>query len=347
MAVFIHNAPAVLPIFPFTTLHDFGWIGVDLFLCLSAFLLTRLLVNEHAQNGSFSTRKFYVRRILRIWPLYFLAVVLATAATTHIVNWTPSIFIRFIGLMTFTDNLMAVFYSFNTFVFASHLWTISYEEQFYAIIPWILRWLLKHGSKYKWAVIAGIFATGVCIKAVLIYLNSPYPTLYVLPFTHFVAILGGFMMGLGLFDEPFRKAPHWLLLLLGVAYLALVVALPNQNVPGWHLIVTYPGISMTLIVYAVIHGRDSFYSRMLRNKTLVYLGRISYGLYVFHYFGLNFGLFLAEYFGVSSQGFEFPLMILLAGFIVTLSYAEVSYRFLEKPFLRLKERFTMIPSRPV
>jgi peptidoglycan/LPS O-acetylase OafA/YrhL len=347
LLVFVHNAPVVLPFSLLVILHDYGWIGVDLFLCLSAFLLTRLLINEYGRNGSVNIRYFYVRRILRIWPLYFLVALLATAVTTHIYNWTPATFLRFVGLMTFTDNFMAAWLGFNTFAFAPHLWTISYEEQFYVIIPWALRWLLKRGEQTKWMVCAGIFTAFMGLRALLIYLNVPYPAIYVLPFTHFVAILGGFMLGLGLLDKAFKNVPRWFLLLLGFAYLGVVISLPNKEIPGWHLIITYPGISVTLIVYSIVHGEGTPATKLLKNKVIAYLGKISYGLYMYHFFGLNVGLFLAESMGLATQSIEFALIILSAGLVVTFAYAEVSYRFIEKPFLKLKERFTFIPSRPV
>ncbi len=348
LLVFFHNAPAVLPIFPFTVIHDFGWIGVDMFLSLSALLLTRLLLNEHQRNGKFKIRNFYARRALRIWPLYFLAVFLAALATTELHSWTSVSVYRLVGLMTFTDNWMAAFFvGFNGFAFAPHLWTISYEEQFYAILPWVLRWFLKFQDKFKWLLVVPIVAIGIAIRAWLISLNAPYPIIYVLPLTHFIAIIGGFIAGLGLLDKPLQKVPSWLLLLIGFSYLGVIVSLPNQYTTGWHLMFTYPGISTTLIVHVFTRSEKCTYGALLRNNFMVYLGKISFGLYIYHFFGLNFGLFLVEIWGIASKSILFPIIVLTAGFIVTLSYAEITYRFFEKPFLRQKEKFTMVPSRPV
>ncbi len=348
LLVFIHNAPAALPGPFFAVLHEYGWIGVDLFLCLSAYLLTRLLLHEHQRDGGFNVQKFYVRRILRIWPLYFLVVLVSAAITIHLSGWTPLTSLRFVGLMTFTDNMMAAWLGFNTFAFAPHLWTISYEEQFYAVLPWALRWLLKRSTRQRWLAFGGVIAAFVGLRALLIYLNAPYPAIYVLPETHFMAILGGFMMGLGLLDEVFEHLPQWMLLSGGFAYLGLVVLLPNKDVPGWHLIFTYPGLSMTLILYAIMHRKNRFRIGILENPTVSHLGKISYGLYIFHFFGLNFGLFLAESLHIApAAAIAFPLVILLSGFVVTFSCAELSYRFLEKPFLTLKLRFTQVASRPV
>jgi peptidoglycan/LPS O-acetylase OafA/YrhL len=348
LLVFIHNAPAVLPGQAFAILHNYGWIGVDLFLSLSAFLLTRLLINEYEQKGSFSIPWFYIRRTLRIWPLYFLVVLLSTAVTIHLSGWTPSAVLRFAGLMTFTENILAVWFSFNTFAFIPQLWTISYEEQFYAILPWALRWLLKKSEAGKWTFAAVFFLVCVSLRALFVYWDVPYPAIYVLPFTHFVAILGGFMLGLGLLDRLFEKVPRWLLVLTAFAYLGLVVTLPNKEVIGWHLILTYPGLSTTLLVYAILHDPQNFFSRLLAHGVMSHPGKISYGLYMYHFFGLNVAHYLANRLGISQgEVIRYPVFILAAGFVVTFSFAELSYRYFEKPFLKLKERFTFIASRPV
>lgn len=348
LLVFIHNAPASLPSPFFETLHSYGWFGVDLFLCLSGYLLIRLLINEYQRDGSFNVRNFYIRRILRIWPLYFLFVLVATATTIRLSGWTPMTALRFIGLMTFTDNLMAARFSFNTFAFAPHLWTISFEEQFYAVLPWALLYLLKRNTRSRWLAFGGVFVTFLSLRALFIYVNAPYPAIYVLPVTHFMSIFGGFMLGMGLLDNLLARVPRWALLLAAFAYLGVVISLPNKDVPGWHLLLTYPGLGFTLILYAIIHNENKFYSKVFGNKIIAYLGKISYGLYIFHFFGLNFGLFLANELHIApGETIIFPLIILLSGFVLTFACAELSYRYLEKPFLKLKQRFTEVPSRSV
>jgi peptidoglycan/LPS O-acetylase OafA/YrhL len=138
------------------------------------------------------------------------------------------------------------------------------------------------------------------------------------------------------------------LFLVAFAYLGVVVLLPNKEVIGWHLLVAYPGLSTTLFVYGILHGRDKWYSKLLAHKLVSHPGKISYGLYMFHFFGLNFAYYLANILHILPQeGINYPAFILIVGFIVTFSCAELSYRFFEKPFLRLKERFTHIFSRPV
>jgi len=348
LLVFIHNAPASLPSPFFEIIHAYGWFGVDLFLCLSGYLLIRLLINEYERDGSFKIRNFYIRRILRIWPLYFIFVLLATAITIRLSGWSPYTALRFTGLMTFTDNLMAAPFGFNTFAFAPHLWTISYEEQFYAALPWALLYLLKRNTRSRWFAFVGVFCTFLALRALFIYFNAPYPAIYVLPVTHFISIFGGFMLGMGLLDNLFGRVPRWSLLLAAFAYLGLVLSLPNKEVPGWHLIITYPGISFTLILYAIINNKNQFYSKLFGNKIIAYLGKISYGLYIFHFFGLNFGFYLATLLHITpSETITYPLVILLSGFVVTFSCAELSYRFIETPFLKLKQRFTEVPSHPL
>jgi peptidoglycan/LPS O-acetylase OafA/YrhL len=135
LLVFIHHSEVISSNPYWLALRDYGWMGVDLFLCLSAFLFTKLLYTEYQRTGTINIPYFYVRRTLRIWPLYYVvtfALILQTVSQLG----SSGLAWRTIGMLTFTDNLLtAAFLTYNPFLYASHLWTIAYEEQFYAVIP--------------------------------------------------------------------------------------------------------------------------------------------------------------------------------------------------------------------
>ncbi len=350
LLVLVHHSPYVKSIFFWRTLSKYGWIGVDLFLCLSAFLFARLLYVEYQEKGNINIGYFYLRRALRIWPLYFFFFATMSMITIQQDGWTPYMLKRSIGMLTFTDNLFAACLNYNFAIwFSDHLWTISYEEQFYGIIPWVLRKFYQIKKSITINILAGVMLIGMLIRAILIYKQVEHPAIWVLPFTHFESILGGLAIGLGLFDKYLQKISNRILFLTGVAALYLVTVLPNLEEIKWSLMLTYPliGIGTSLILFAVMQGNLWLLSYLFKHKALGYLGKISYGLYIYHLVGIWLASQITNALISSDRLLAYPLTVLLLALIITAMLSIVSYQFLEKPFLRLKERFTFIQSRPI
>lgn len=357
LLVYIHHAPQ-LPTFGllkpfesfFSILHEYGWIGVDLFLCLSAFLFTKLLFTEHAIQGEINVKNFYIRRLLRIWPLYYVFITLMIVMTVSSQGWNGTVALRSLGLATFTDNIMAAFLGYNMIFKSAHLWTISYEEQFYAVIPWLLRRLFGMSREEKLKIVLAIFFGFTAIRAFMIYQNVDHPAIWVLPITHFEAILGGIVIGLGWLDHLRERISSQVLMAIGIIFLILVCNLPNLKIIGWNLMLSYPlvGAGVALIVSAILQEKQSFLKNIFRNKGVAYLGKISYGLYVYHLLAIQYGILIASRFKIyPSRAVVFPLVVFIVGFGLTVVFSSASYRFLERPFLRLKGKFTTIQSRPI
>jgi len=350
LLVLIHHSKYSKSIPIWGSLHDYGWIGVDLFLCLSAYLFTKLLFVEYKEKGNINIPYFYLRRILRIWPLYFFFFGIMLAYSIFIKGWHTDTLIRSLGLLTFTDNLFTMAYGYNAAIaFSAHLWTISYEEQFYLVIPWALR-ILYQLKKATLVYTFGItMLLGISIRAMFIYYRIGHPDIWVFPFTHFESILGGLIIGLGVFDEYLNRIPGWLSFIAGLIAFWLVSILPNVNAIQWRLMLTYPlvGIGASLILFSALRGGLGPLSILLRNKGLSYLGKISYGLYVYHLIGIRLSSNLVHAFVSSEPRFVDPIVMLLSSLIVTVIISALSYQILEKTFLRIKDRFTLIYSRPI
>jgi peptidoglycan/LPS O-acetylase OafA/YrhL len=350
LLVLVHHSPYVKSIIFWRTLSKYGWLGVDLFLCLSAFLFARLLYVEYQEKGDINIGYFYLRRALRIWPLYYFFFFAMLVVTVQQEGWAPGLLKRSVGMLTFTDNIFAAFLNYNFALwFSDHLWTISYEEQFYALIPWVLRKFYQLKKSTTIRILAGVMLIGMVIRAVLIYKQAEHPAIWVLPFTHFESIFGGLIVGLGLFDKFLKRIPGWFLFLAGVFGLYFVTRLPNLDEVRWSTMLTYPliGIGMSLILFSVMQ-RDLWpLSSLFRNKVLGYLGKISYGLYVYHLAGIWLGYQVTNALVQPDRLLVYPLTVLALGLIITIGISMVSYQFLEKPFLRLKERFTFIQTRPI
>ncbi len=350
LLVFINNANPILKGTFLETFSAYCWFGVDLFFCLSAFLITKLLLTEYRKMGKINIRNFYIRRILRIGPLYFFYIALITIIIAPNGNLNTSLPGYLASLATFTFNFVyPVLHSAPIALFIP-LWSISQEEQFYAAIPWLLQRAGNVHDKTKWSVLIILFAAGSVIRAVFIHLNYPGQWIYFLPFTHLDSMLGGAAIGLGLFDKISSKHSAKILF-AGLSCILLIFLLPNIDIAGWGLMFTYPftGYGMSSIVYYVTRGIHPLIRKILANKVLVHLGRISYGLYIFHFGAFSLTTFLfSKWLGLPQLNYpKFTPWVLLIAFSASVLAAFVSYKMLENPFLKLKERFGIVPSRPI
>ena len=350
LLVFIHHAPIFTGLRLHNILHEYGWMGVDLFLCLSAFLFAKLLFIEHNSTGRINIKNFYIRRALRIWPLYFVfwGILLFLAAAQS--QWDTVSFTRMLGMAFFMENIFAAAQGYNPLLGSAHLWTISYEEQFYAVIPWFLRSVFKLGRGRKIAIMLVIFLFFSAVRAGMIYANFSHPAIWVLPISHFESILGGLAVGLGLFTTRTKIPSAWLVMAVGLACLGIVCTLPNVEVVGWSLMLTYPlvGLGMSLILLSMTVENQWFVKKIVYHPWLAYFGKISYGLYVYHIIALEYGQKLTLGLGILPKRLAlYPLSIFVIGLFLSMLAAGISYQWLEKPFLRLKERFSLIRSRPI
>jgi peptidoglycan/LPS O-acetylase OafA/YrhL len=312
-----------------------GVYGVDLFFCLSSYLITTLLIKEHRLTGTIDVRSFYVRRILRIWPLYFI-VLLCVGPLVSI--FLPDQFLPWKYLAAFillSGNWATGLWGFPS-SYVSILWSVSIEEQFYLTWPQVMRRWLHHLPKIAWILIAVAFVT----RAALVHFGASRDAIFCNTLARLDPIAAGALIGFALRGRiiVLRSSARALLILLGILGIALCGAFGSAAGPV--CLLTYPAATLAsvLLLLASI-GADLSSIPSLATRPLVYLGRISYGLYVFH--GLSLVITGAVLHAIfrSSGGMQVPCALAL-----TILCATVSYRFLESPFLRLKERFAHIDS---
>jgi len=343
--VFAHHHRLLDPAGPLGALRREGWVGVDLFFALSAFLFAKLLSMERRSTGRIDTGRFYMRRILRIWPAYFVYVgfcLLAHLAVQSHVGPPPVS--RAIGLATFTDNIASAWQGFNPILFTAHLWSICYEEQYYVTIPPAI-WLFSrtpHRTR-PWIIAFSILA-GLCARGAMISLGSPHPAIWTLPWTHFESVALGAALGAGLLDGFWKRFPSWFPIALGLAGSIALVALPSVDRITMWLFPKYlvAGIASVAWVQAAISSER--FARFLSHPALVHLGKRSYGLYLYH---------LAAIFAADATLRRIPgcapygVFSFVLSLATTSALAYVSYRWLESPFLRLKRKYESIRSRPI
>lgn len=329
LLVFIHNAPydQANRVWEFIRSHAAG-VGVDFFFCLSGYLVTAFLSEEYKTHRRIDLWAFYRRRALRILPIYLLMVALSVGYTAYQRGWIVPVPLRAAGLLTFTDNIVTAFDEFTLLSFAFHLWTVSYDVQFYLLVPFIIPLLVRTSSEKQIAWLGGLFGVGILVKWLFIYTGVSATAIYVLSFTHVESLLGGVVLGLWGTRLAIKQPMALGLVLLGVS-----VLLPDKYMFGWHLLAWYPlvGVGVTLIVFALLRS-----SSVLAGRWLTGLGKISYGLYIYHIMCiyLALGIFLHLGWEVATGGSIFLLDVLSLG--LTLVFAAVSYRVVEVPFLRRK-----------
>jgi peptidoglycan/LPS O-acetylase OafA/YrhL len=333
LLIFIHHTNDVsIPLV--SDIQRIGWIGVDIFLCLSAFLLTRLLNLELKIHGKLSIGKFYVRRILRIWPLYFVYITFILAATnifgTAEINYT-----RFATLATFTDNIATALYGFNPILATGHLWTISYEEQFYLLLPFFV--LLAVRLETYWSrrlVLVIVISIGLMTRKLLMTSNVSFqPAAWVLPITHFESVIAGILLAMN-YRKLFGKKS--LFVILSITSFIVLWLFPDPEIDDLHVLISYPIVAIfSFSLIALVVTQTPGQSLLLR--VIRYLGKISYGLYVFHVLCLT----LAYHFNPFRNIFFDSLIALIACIL----FAALSFEIFEKKFLKLKQRYGTLTGR--
>lgn len=312
-----------------------GAFGVDLFFALSSFLITTLLIRERETFGAVDVSSFYLRRVLRILPLYFAFLLVVTPIVDP---WlakegmpTPYVF-AFVALI---GNWACSLWGYPSSV-AGPLWSVSIEEQFYLIWPWVMQ------RVRRFATIAIVFLTvSFVTRWLLVSRGAVHPEIW----CNTLARLDPIACGALLATVAHRRTidlSFWMRAVLLMVSIALLAALGRYgDFAGSKALLTFPiaTLACVLVLLCAVGSRMSSHPGPVL-RMLVYLGRISYGLYVFH-------LMFVFAFDVTSTG-SAPGRIArnLLAFSATIAAAALSYQFFEMRFLRLKERVTRIKSRP-
>jgi peptidoglycan/LPS O-acetylase OafA/YrhL len=321
-----------------------GNFGVDLFFVLSSYLITELLLRERTLRGALDVRAFYMRRILRIWPLYFFFVFFSWGLTFFVASEQLS-FGHVLGFLFFAGNW--VYFLVPVVTVAGPLWSVSLEEQFYLIWPWVVR---RSGLRRLALLAASLLLVGIATRVLVGSLHPLEDWVSKNSFSRIDGIAVGALIAVVLRGRvPAIPAPWRILLLaaslgvlLWVAYAFGLFRLPVAVASlalGW----TLAAVACGGVLLSVL-GSTGVLAAPLRSRAIVYLGRISFGLYVYHELLLKVA---GSLFPLHDSSPVQMLEYWCAGIAGTIPVAAASYRWLELPFLRMKrERFTVVPSRP-
>jgi peptidoglycan/LPS O-acetylase OafA/YrhL len=312
----------------------FGWAAVDLFFVLSGYLITSILVKYEGTPGLLG--RFYVRRGLRIWPIYYLTI-LALVAFGPFLPY-PTLLRGLPYYATYTQNV-PLYWSDRVPPFspyASHLWTLANEEQFYLLWPPLVCLV---GRRHLLGLALALAAVSVVARAV------GFDTWLLLARADGFA-LGGLLAALLARPEAVRQRMAvyrtGFILAVVVALAVLVFTVSRGSPPTFgrpprgsaFSVLAINTVFFGIVGLVATHaGRPSL--AWLRVRALVRLGTISYGFYLYHFLTLMIGGDLvAKHRGAGRS-------LVLDGLFVALAYvlAVLSWKWIEKPILALKDRF--------
>jgi peptidoglycan/LPS O-acetylase OafA/YrhL len=343
-------------------IHNFNF-GVDIFFLISGFLITYLLIREKSDKGKVNIPAFFLRRILRIWPLYFFVIIicffwfvpwlmpdfLRLNCRVPIISWKSEIFFydNFHKLAVTKVNPDHVW----DFPFA-HFWSISIEEHFYLVWPFLVALV---PIKRLPVVLIAIIVGSIGFRAHAFYnMDQSWFTMYLHTFSRIDALAIGGLAAWWHFHHPFAlRVPLWGRLIF---YAILLWLLCVDNINDWSTIFM---VCFKKLIYLLLVGvammnfvfNPEAKMRWGPNHIFNYLGRCCFGIYLWGNILLQIMLmkiflapdkrvvdWLTHYIG---PGKTYWIIILGVSLIVPV----LSYELIEKPFMKLKNRFAIIRTR--
>lgn len=321
------------------TIKSMGKIAVIMFFSLSGFLITYLIEKEKQATGSCSISDFYVRRVLRIWPVYFV-VVLIGLFVIPFVDWLQMPNISYQNLFNHPTEAYWMFLTFLPNFFLnyfgaipnlSHTWSIGVEEQFYLIWPLLLRWTNKAWRPIFWFII--LYSTLRILGKYWVdaYTGSTlyFPPLNALAIGGFCGILYVEVHENGKYKWLINRALQLVLVVLAFIFISL----------GLYFPLVYFEVYSALFGLIFVSLASSSAIISFENRIMNHLGKISYGLYMYHPLVINFVIAAMLATGYFSRWLLYALTIGL-----TILIAHLSYNYMERWFITKKLRFSKISS---
>lgn len=319
------------------------FLFVDMFFVLSGFLITLMLLNEHAYRGRISISQFYMRRFLRLGPAY-LVFLLVFAIFYPILNFGPSV-TAMLRELTIAGLYMTNWArAFNWYApdYLGHTWTLGVEEQFYLLWPWLLVVVVRvfKGRKLRFLTIFSIAMVFSLWRAWMTYDGASLARLYngfdmhadeILLGASMAAAVQGLTFGR---DKNIEKWFHRNMCVISFAcfiiFLWLVTALDWTRAETYYWQLPIVSLVSGIIILDAVLIRSQVHRYFFEMKILVFLGNISYALYLWHFPILRY-----------LRAMEWPqIYVLIVGGGVSVLLSYLSYVFIESFFLRVKQRIS-------
>lgn len=316
-----------------------GFISIDSFFVLSSFLITWKGLEELKVTKKFQFKNFLIRRSLRIWPLYFLVILLGfliefiKSYYTQDISSLPS----FWSFILFILNFDIIKNGYEFLFFMVFMWSISVEEQFYIFWALVLKWFQNHLLKISLLIILISLIFRIYFIDDSLNLNF-----------HTISALGNFGVGalaaIAAFNNSFlitkiRDFSKIQIVIIYLLSLTIFIAIPSLQNHNLFIVIQRVLFSFVFafIILEQTYCQQSIF-KLSRIKYFNFFGKISYGLYCYHGIMITIVLKFSDYFSKSlfTTIFIFPTLI----FCGTLLFSHLSYKFFESKILKLKTKYT-------
>ncbi len=321
-----------------------GGLGVELFFVLSGYLITGILLDARAQAEAMGVSKssiiksFYARRFLRIFPLYYLVIfityLLGAVNIQQYIGWHLSYLTNF--NIFFQDKWIGE---------ASHLWSLAVEEQFYLLWPFVILFTPK---RFLFATVVGFILLAPTFKLLYLFLDLEGSRLGVLPISSFHYLGAGALLALIERSRKFRQDEYWRtkmplsikwIGIVGLTVFAFLQLFPELlgKAPILVLFREFALISIFIsITMGAAQGFNGMAGNLLAARPMVYIGQISYGLYLFHNFIPYFTQKLLRSYDIAHVN---PQWLLLLNLSMLLTLSTVSWHLFESQLNKYKKNF--------
>jgi peptidoglycan/LPS O-acetylase OafA/YrhL len=315
-----HLTPSKIPLLAAYFVQA-GWLGVDLFFILSGYLITGILLDTVGRPGYY--RNFILRRTLRIFPAYYALLAIAGA------GWW---YFAYLGnIQSFLQNEWPA-------VPLIPLWSLQVEEQFYLTFPLLVALVTR--KNLARILVAAMIVTPLLRIAMVWAMPANITGTYVLTPCRMDTLALGGLVAIAQRDFASWLTTRWIAPITALSAAVIVAICWRYGPTPWSTAMRTAGFTASAFLFAgililLVHQRSRVLIEICRFQPLVWMGTISYGMYLIHLAMFNF-------IRGHPRGFE-PggWLEALLSFVATIAAAWLSWRFFESPILRLRERFTM------
>lgn len=309
---------------------------VTTFFVISGFLITYLLMNEIGKTNDVSIGKFYMRRILRIWPLYYgymILALIAVAAFKGEINNAAWFYTFFSGNISHAIGI--------GIIPLYHFWSLGVEEQYYAWYPW----MVKYNKRHILTAVSVLCIVWICIKLgcyIFIGKGLAYRIFAVTQFDCMMLGAAGAIM--------YYRGTEWFRQLCSNRYVAIAAWVLFFTSGLWAKYIPSPVTNEVIAFVSLLVIMAGLVRKpLLENRVMNYLGKISYGIYVIHPILLYVGTRLLNNVitgseALQKQGGVCFALIFVCITSLTIGLASLSYKYFEMPFLRMKDKFSVVKS---
>ncbi len=335
-------------------IESVGHQGVALFFVLSGFLITYLLLAEYQKTHHIAVKNFYIRRVLRIWPLYYLIMLIAFFILPHFITIGPvsqlheHFTLKILLFLFMLPNVLRVTEA--PVVGANQAWSVGVEEQFYILWPLLIRTFRKHLLKFLIIFIILKFSVTVIMAITLDHILSPdfRYMMYLRTIQRFWDLFQIEQMSFGAIGAYvlFHKKEKILnIIYLPVTQILMAIGIVILLLTRF-LFIGHTLLEALIFVVLIINiSTNKKFHLKLENSWYAYLGNISYGIYMYHTLCIAITMTILQKIGLDKENWiAFNALLYTASIILTIALAGLSYKYYESYFLTLKQKFMIIIS---